>query len=303
MDSEFKSIDPSSLSIKDLHQHLLSCVAPRPIALASTIDIDGNVNLSPFSFFNVFSANPPILIFSPARRGKNNTTKHSLENVLEVGEVVINIVNHSIAQKMYQTSLEYKKGVNEFDKSGLTPTNSSKVKPPRVLESPASFECTVDQVVELGKEGGAGNLVICRVQMIHIQNQYFDANGMPDSTKLDLIARMGGDWYSRVTGDSLFKISDLDEAKGIGLDGLSQSIRNSNIITQNELSLLSSVHQLPTKKAIDEIRKKDEVKELFLEFEVRRDMIKDGLHRLGKDLIHDGRVAEALATLMLVDHI
>lgn len=303
LDQMFRSIDPSTLSTKDLHQHLLACVAPRPIALASTIDASGNVNLSPFSFFNVFSANPPILIFSPSRRGKDNSTKHSYENVLEVAEVVINIVNYSIAKKMYQTSLEYDKGVNEFEKSGLTPIASDTVKPPRVLESPASFECTVDQVIPLGNEGGAGNLVICRVQRIHIQDQYFDADGMPDSTKLDLIARMGGDWYSRVTQASTFKIADLDETKGIGVQGLSQSIRNSRILTQNELSRLGSVHQLPSLDHIKEVRSADAVKELFLEFDVRRDLIKDGLHRRAKNLIHEEKIDEALATLMLVDHI
>lgn len=303
MDQEFVSIDPSSLSTKDLHHHLLSCVAPRPIALASTVDKEGNVNLSPFSFFNVFSANPPILIFSPARRGKNNTTKHSYENVKEVSEVVINIVNYPIAQRMYQTSLEYKKGVDEFEKSGLTPVASEKVKPPRVLESPASFECTVDQIIELGTEGGAGNLVICRVQRMHIQKQYLGEDGMPDTTKIDLISRMGGEWYNRASGDSLFKISDLEDTKGIGIEGLSQSIRNSIILTQNELTRLGSVNELPSSEEIEKVRTRNEVRELFLEFEIERDMIKDGLHTLGKDLIHDGHVREALATVMLVDQI
>ncbi len=303
MDQEFSSIDPSSLSTKDLHQYLLACVAPRPIALASTIDMEDNVNLSPFSFFNVFSANPPILIFSPARRGKDNTTKHSYDNVKEIGEVVINIVNESIAQRMYQTSLEYKKGVNEFEKSGLTELKSDIVKPPRVLEAPASFECTVDQIIELGDKGGAGNLVICRVVKMHIGTQYFGENGLPDTTKFELIARMGGDWYSRASGASLFKIADLDETSGIGIEGLSQSIRNSNILTEHELSRLASVHHLPTQQEIDMARAKDEVRELFLEFEIQRDMIKDGLHRMGKSLVHDGRIGEALATLLIVDQI
>ncbi|MEO9476027.1 MAG: flavin reductase family protein [Cyclobacteriaceae bacterium] len=303
MDQEFKSIDPSSLSTKDLHQHLLACVAPRPIALASTIDKDGNVNLSPFSFFNVFSANPPVLIFSPARRGKNNTTKHSYENVKEVAEVVINIVNYPIAQRMYETSLEYKKGVNEFDKTGFTPIASEKVQPPRVLEAPASFECTVDQVIELGDQGGAGNLVICRVQMMHIKPHFLGADGLPDTTKLDLISRMGADWYSRASGNSLFKMSDLSATKGVGVEGLSQSIRNSNILTQNELSRLGSVERLPSMDDVEKAKLSLTVKELFLEYETQRDMIKDGLHQLGKDLLHDGQTLKALATLMIVDQI
>ncbi|MFY0598526.1 MAG: flavin reductase family protein [Cyclobacteriaceae bacterium] len=303
MDQEFKTIEPSSLSTKDLHHHLLSCVAPRPIALASTIDAEGKVNLSPFSFFNVFSTNPPIMIFSPARRGKNNTTKDSYENVKDVAEVVINIVNYPIAQQMYQTSLEYKKGVNEFEKSGLTPIASEKIKPPRVMEAPASFECTVDKVIELGDQGGAGNLVICKVELIHIQNQYLGDDGLPDSTKIDLISRMGGDWYNRASGESLFKMADLDDKMGIGIEGLSQSIRNSIILTQNELSRLASVHELPSKEEIQEARACDEVKELFLEFEIQRDMIKDGLHTLAKNLIHDGNIRSALATAMIVDEI
>ncbi|MFT6867452.1 MAG: flavin reductase (DIM6/NTAB) family NADH-FMN oxidoreductase RutF [Cyclobacteriaceae bacterium] len=303
MNQEFNSIDPSSLSTKDLHQHLLACVAPRPIALASTIDHKGNVNLSPFSFFNVFSANPPILIFSPARRGKGNTNKHTYENVKEIGEVVINIVNYPIAQKMYQTSLEYNKGINEFEKSGLTELASDIVKPPRVLEAPASFECTVDQVIELGDQGGAGNLVICRVVRMHIKKEYFGENGLPDSTKLNLIARMGGDWYSRAYGESLFKIADLDETQGVGIESLSRSIRNSNILTEHELLRLGSVHGLPTQEEIERAKSKDEVRELFLEFEIQRDMIKDGLHRMGKSLIHEGQVGEALATLLIVDQI
>ena len=201
-----KSLDPVQLDTKEVHKILLSSVAPRPIALASTIDSKGNVNLSPFSYFNVFSSNPPILIFSPSRRVRDNTTKHTLENAIETKEVVINVVNYSIVEQMSQTSREYDKGVNEFVETGLTEVPSLKVKPPRVLESPISFECKVDNIVSLGESGGAGQLIIAKVIQIHINRDYLDAEGNIDSEKLDLVARMGGDWYTKANKESMFKI-------------------------------------------------------------------------------------------------
>ena len=204
--NNIKSIDPAKLETKEIHKILLSSVAPRPIAFASTIDSKGNVNLSPFSYFNVFSSNPPILIFSPSRRVRDNTTKHTLENAKETKEVVINIVNHSIVEQMSKSSREYDKGVNEFIETGLTQVESLKVKPPRVLESPISFECTVDNIVSLGESGGAGQLIIVKVVQIHINKNYLDSQGNIDSEKLDLVARMGGDWYTRVDKESMFKI-------------------------------------------------------------------------------------------------
>ena len=204
--NNIKSIDPAKLETKEIHKILLSSVAPRPIAFASTIDSKGNVNLSPFSYFNVFSSNPPILIFSPSRRVRDNTTKHTLENAKETKEVVINIVNHSIVEQMSKSSREYDKGVNEFIETGLTQVESLKVKPPRVLESPISFECTVDNIVSLGESGGAGQLIIVKVVQIHINKDYLDSQGNIDSEKLDLVARMGGDWYTRVDKESMFKI-------------------------------------------------------------------------------------------------
>ena len=204
--NNIKSIDPAKLETKEIHKILLSSVAPRPIAFASTIDSKGNVNLSPFSYFNVFSSNPPILIFSPSRRVRDNTTKHTLENAKETKEVVINIVNHSIVEQMSKSSREYDKGVNEFIETGLTQAESLKVKPPRVLESPISFECTVDKIVSLGESGGAGQLIIAKVVQIHINKEYLDSHGNIDSEKLDLVARMGGDWYTRVNKESMFKI-------------------------------------------------------------------------------------------------
>ena len=201
-----KSLDPLQLDTKEVHKILLSSVAPRPIAFASTVDLKGNVNLSPFSYFNVFSSNPPILIFSPSRRVRDNTTKHTLENSKETKEVVINVVNYSIVEQMSQTSREYDKGVNEFVETGLTEVPSLKVKPPRVLESPISFECTVDNIVSLGESGGAGQLIIAKVIQIHIDRDYLDAEGNIDSEKLDLVARMGGDWYTKANKESMFKI-------------------------------------------------------------------------------------------------
>lgn len=200
------SFDPELLDTRTVHKLLSASIAPRPIAFASTVDAKGNVNLSPFSFFNVFSSNPPILIFSPARRVRDNTTKHTLQNAAETKEVVINIVNHSIVEQMSESSKEYDKGVNEFIESGLTEVPSLKVKPPRVLESPVSFECVVDNIISLGEHGGAGQLVIAKVVHIHVKSEILDANNEIDSERLDLVARLGGDWYTRVTKESMFKL-------------------------------------------------------------------------------------------------
>ena len=209
--ANIKSFDPELLETREVHRLLSSAIAPRPIAFASTIDAKGNVNLSPFSFFNVFSSNPPILIFSPARRVRDNTTKHTLQNATETKEVVINIVDFSIVEQMSETSREFDKGVNEFTETGLTEVPSVKVKPPRVLESPVSFECVVENIVSLGEHGGAGQLVIAKVVHIHVKSEFLDENDQIDSEKLDLVARLGGDWYTRVTKDSMFK---LEKPKG-----------------------------------------------------------------------------------------
>ena len=205
--STIKSFDPETLETRDLHKLLLSAVAPRPIAFASTIDSKGNVNLSPFSYFNVFSSNPPILIFSPSRRVRDNTTKHTLQNADETREVVINMVDYSIVEQMSKSSNDYAKGVNEFTKTGLTEVSSLKVKPPRVLESPVSFECVVDNIISLGEMGGAGQLVIAKVVHIHVNSELLDSNDQIDPTKLDLVARLGDDWYSRLTKQNMFTIS------------------------------------------------------------------------------------------------
>lgn len=247
------TIDPKEVPVPKMHSYLLGAVAPRPIAFASTIDKQGNINLSPFSFFNVFSANPPIMIFSPARRGKNNTTKHTYENVQDVPEVVINIVNYDIVQQASLSSTEYEKGVNEFIKSGLTPVPSIKIKPPRVKESPVSFECKVKEVVPLGDQGGAGNLVICEVLLMHIKDEVLDEEGKIDQFKLDAVARMGGDYYCRAHGDSIFKVPKPLATIGIGVDQIPEVIRKSKVLTGNDLGMLGNVEQLPSKGTIDEI--------------------------------------------------
>lgn len=244
--NEVMTLDPKELSVDSLHAYMLSAVAPRPIAFASTIDSDGSVNLSPFSFFNVFSSNPPIMIFSPARRGRDNTTKHTYENVKEVPEVVINIVNHAIVEQMSLSSTEYPKGVNEFHKSGLTQVESDLIKPPRVAESPAAFECRVTKVMELGTEGGAGNLVFCEVVKIHIQKQYLNDDQNLDTTKLDLVGRMGEMWYTRASGNALFEIPKPLRTQGIGIDALPKSIKESAILTGNMLARLGNTESAPS---------------------------------------------------------
>ena len=239
-----KTIDPKAVSTRQLHGYMLGAVTPRPIAFASTVDVEGNVNLSPFSFFNVFSANPPIMIFSPARRGRDNTTKHTYENVLQVKEVVINIVNHAIVQQMSLSSTEYGKGVNEFDKAGLTPLASQTIKPPRVAESPVQFECKVNKVISLGTEGGAGNLVICEVLKMHINEAILDISGNIDPVKLDAVSRMGGNWYGRAK-QGMFEIPKPLSTLGIGFDQLPEAVCTSKFLTGNDLAILANVEVLP----------------------------------------------------------
>ena len=241
-----KTISPQDLNNFELQTLLQTAIAPRPIALASTIDKDGNVNLSPFSFFNMFSSNPPIVIFSPARRVRDNTTKHTLENVLEVPEVVIGIVNYKIVQQISLASTEYGKEVNEFVKSGLTMKDSELVKPKLIEECPVNLECKVLEVKHLGTEGGAGNLVICEVIKIHVREEYLNDQGILDQKKLDLVARLGGSWYSRNNADNLFEVPKPLVTKGIGFDRLPNEIKYSPIFTGNDLGMLANVEDLPS---------------------------------------------------------
>ncbi|EDP98465.1 flavin reductase family protein [Kordia algicida OT-1] len=252
------SIDPKEIPTAKLHGYLLGAVAPRPIAFASTIDAEGNPNLSPYSFFNVFSANPPIMIFSPARRVRNNTTKHTLENALATKEVVINVVNHAIVQQMSLSSTEYAEGVNEFEKAGLTMLPSEKIKPFRVAESPVQFECKVNEIVHLGNEGGAGNLIICEVVKLHINEDVLNDRGTIDHYKIDLVARAGGSFYSRAR-DGFFEIPKPIATLGIGVDQIPEAIRTSKILTGNDLGILGNVEQLPSAKDIEEFKKTTEI--------------------------------------------
>ena len=244
------SFEPKDLTTKQLHSYLLSAVAPRPIAFASTIDSDGNPNLSPFSFFNVFSSNPPILIFSPNRRVRDNTSKHTLENADVVREVVINVVNFDIVQQASLSSTEYAKGVNEFEKAGLTMLKSEMVKPFRVAESPVQFECKVNDIIKLGTEGGAGNLIICEVVKFHINVDVLDENKEIIQEKLDLVARAGGNYYNRAK-KGFFEIPKPSQQLGIGVDAMPDHVKNSMILTGNDLGMLGNIEKLPIQKEID----------------------------------------------------
>ena len=248
------SINPKEISTQKLHGYLLGAIAPRPIAFASTIDVDGNPNLSPFSFFNVFGANPPILIFSPARRVRDNTTKHTLQNALATKEVVINVVNYDIVQQMSLSSTEYPQGINEFEKAGFTMLPSHKIKPFRVAESPVQFECKVNDVIFTGEEGGAGNLIVCEVVKVHISEDVLDENGAIDQHKIDLVARAGGSYYSRAR-DGFFEIPKPISTLGIGVDAIAKDIRNSTILTGNNLGMLGNVEQLPSEETVNNFGK------------------------------------------------
>lgn len=292
------TIDPKELPVPQLHGHLLSAVAPRPIAFASTVDKDGNVNLSPFSFFNVFSANPPVMIFSPARRGRDNTTKHTLENVKEHAEVVVNIVSYDMVQQMSLSSTEYEKGVNEFVKAGFTEVKSERVKPPRVKEAPVSFECKVIEVKSLGEEGGAGQLAICEVLLMHIADRILDENGKIDVRKIDLVARMGGNWYARANGDAIFEVTKPLTTMGIGVDQIPDRIRTSTVLTGNHLGQLGNVEALPTEEEVKDFENEPEVRSILDSFDDDEN-IQLELHKLAADLLNEGEVDTAWKVLMM----
>ena len=286
------SFDPKDLSTGKLHGYLLSAVAPRPIAFASTIDADGNPNLSPFSFFNVFSANPPILIFSPARRVRDNSVKHTLENVEATKEVVINVVNYDIVQQMSLSSTEYAKGINEFNKAGLTMLKSDKVKPFRVAESPVQFECKVNEIIKLGEEGGAGNLVICEVVKFHITEEVLDDNNTIIQEKLDLVARAGGDYYNRAK-KGFFEIPKPLLSLGIGVDAMPDEVKNSMILTGNDLGMLGNIERLPTKKEVTQFLK--EVSERYPNI---KEMSHREKHKIARNYLSYGDVVSAWKLLL-----
>lgn len=290
--------DLASLTPLEKQYYLQHCIAPRPICFASTIDKAGAVNLSPFSFFNLFSSNPPIVIFSPSRRVRDNTTKHTLQNVLEVPEVVINIVDYTMVQQVSLSSCEFPKEVNEFTKAGFTEEPATLVKPPMVKESKVKMECTVIEVKPLGTEGGAGNLVICEVLRMHIDDALLDANKKLDQRKLNHVARLGGDWYCVVNEQNLFQVEKPNILLGIGVDALPVSIKNSTILTANNLGQLANVHEYPI---IDPAYDDSHLKQIVQYYSINPDEMEKELHLYAKQLLADGKVKEAWQVLLFVN--
>lgn len=288
-------IVPGEIKTAQLHAYLLGAIAPRPICFASTIDNNGVANLSPFSFFNVFGSKPPILIFSPARRVRDNTIKHSLENVYETKEVVINVVSYNMVQQMNLSSCEYPKGVDEFVKAGFTPVKSDIVKPYRVKESPAQLECKVLQVIETGKEGGAANLIICEVLCMHIDDNVLDETGKIDPHKIDLVARMGGDHYCRASGSAVFDVHKPNVELGVGVDALPAHIRHSKILTGNNLGMLGNCTVIPI---VSEDFWDDKLTSILKEYNHDEAAKKDALHQYAKELLDSGDVNKAWQVLL-----
>ena len=293
------TINPKETKTSILHSYLLGAVAPRPIAFASTIDSEGNPNLSPFSFFNVFSANPPIAIFSPARSGKTGDTKHTYNNIKEIPEVVINIVNYAMVQQTSLSSTEYPKGTNEFIKAGFTAVKSELVKPFRVKESPVQMECKVNNVIELGSGGGAGNLVICEILLLHINEDILDANKNIDPHKIDLVSRMGANWYCRASGNALFEVEKPLSTLGIGIDCIPEHVRNSKILTGNNLGQLGNVDKLPSEEEIKKY-KKEFLNDVFEKYKGSKQELEQHLHVKAKELLDKGNVTEGFKILLSI---
>ena len=295
---KFKTINPIDYSTKDLHKILLSSVTPRPIALASTIDTNGVVNLSPFSYFNVFSANPPVLIFSPANRVTDNSKKDTLINISKVKEVVINLVDYNIVEPTSLSSVYFEKNVDEFLKSGLTKMESIKVKPPRVLESPVSYECKVNDVIFLGNDGGAGNLIICEVLMIHINEEFLNENGDIDPLKLNLVARMGENYYLDVKKESLFEIKKPVGVNAIGVDSLPNHASESLILSHNDLARLGNIEEIPNIDLINQFKEDNDIKKI-ISLADHKEKIKL-LHDRVKEFLDNDNLNSAVLTLFSI---
>ena len=293
-----KRIVPSETATADLHQYILGAVAPRPIAFASTVNAEGQANLAPFSFFNAFSSNPPILVFSANRRVKGNTTKDTLRNIEDNREVVINIVTYDMVRQMALTSIDYPTEVNEFEKAGFSPIESELVKPMRVAESPVQFECKVKEIIPLGEEGGAGNLFICEIVLIHMAEHIFDEEGKIDPQKTDQVARMGRAFYCRAHGDNIFKLYQPFNVIGIGFDNLPEVVRNSKVLTGNDLGELAAVEGLPGEASIREKAKDNTVKEIMMRYCDDNNTCIDKLHFYAKELIAEGEIEEAWKVLL-----
>ena len=293
------TLNTSDLKPAELQNYLQYAIAPRPICFVSTIDKEGNINLSPFSFFNMFSINPPVCVFSPSRRVRDNTTKHSLENILEVPECVINIVNYGMVQQTSLASVEYPKGVNEFVKAGFTALPSELVRPPRVAESPVQLECLVRQVIPLGENAGAGNLVIVEIKRIHIHEDILDGSGKIDQAKIDLVARLGGDWYCRVGKDNLFEVEKPVRTIGIGVDSLPASVRTSDILTGNNLGQLGNVESLPSDEEIAAFRSEPELRQI-LDATIGDSKTREReLHQYARKLLEERNVGDAWKVLLI----
>ena len=292
-----KTINPKDIETPKLHRYLLGAIGPRPIAFASTMDKDGVANLAPFSFFNAFSANPPILVFSPARSGRTNTTKDTYNNVKILPEVVINVVNFELVHQMSLASSPYPSSVDEFVKSGLTPVASECVQPHRIKESPVQFECKVNEVIELGDQGGAGNLIICEVLRIHIDEAILDEHQMIDQNKIDLVSRMGGNWYCRADENSMFEIPKPITTCGIGYDELPEDIKNSDVLTANNLGQLAGIESIPNETDVNEY-KLVELSELFLSLEEDATQLEIEIHKRAKLLLEKNHLEEAWLTLL-----
>ncbi len=291
------TIDPKTTAVPTVHKTLLGAVGPRPIAFASTVDAEGKPNLSPFSFFNVFGVNPTTLIFSPSRKGKDNTTKHTYENLKEVPEVVINVVNYNMVEQMSLSSTEYAKGVNEFVKAGFTPVPSERIKPARIKESPAQFECKVREIIETGDQGGAGNLVICEILLIHINESVLDDKGSIDPHKIDLVGRMGGDYYCRASGEAVFMVEKPLQKLGIGIDQLPDYIKNSEYLSGNDLGKLGNIETLPFIEEINSYKKSESFQKLNAMF-AKTNNEKQAVYYYAKNLLEQKKVLEALKILM-----
>jgi flavin reductase (DIM6/NTAB) family NADH-FMN oxidoreductase RutF len=291
------TFNPQEITVQRLHQLLLGSIGPRPIAFASTMNTAGQANLAPFSFFNVFSANPPILIFSPARSGRTNETKDTYKNVKELPEVVINVVNFDMVHQMSLASSPYSPEISEFEKSGLTPIPSETIRPFRVAEAPVQFECRVNEVKELGHEGGAGNLIICEVLRMHVREDLIDEKGLIDQHKIDLVSRMGGDWYCRADENSMFEIKKPITTCGIGFDTLPSDIKNSRVLSGNDLGQLAGIENLPNETDVNEY-KLIELSELFVSLENDAVELEKQLHQKAKVLLSENKLEEAWLTLL-----
>lgn len=294
-----RSIDTSQLTHPELHRLMLGAIAPRPIAFASTVDASGRPNLAPFSFFNAFGVNPSTIIFSPSRRGRDNTTKDTFNNLKEVPEVVINAVNYGMVEQVSLASTEFPAGINEFEKSGFTPLASVKVRPFRVAESPVQWECRVREIIETGTGGGAANLVICEVLMVHISESALTPDGQIDTTKLDLVGRMGGDYYVRASGNALFEVEKPLQKPAIGIDSLPVAVKNSKILTGNELGRLGSSESIPAETELVTISQMDEVVAIHRKYADSMQRAEQ-MQLLIRDLLKKNRKREALCVAYLL---